>query len=109
MVVGGVVAETAACGRDLAIYRGAMLARMGLLVRFVSEILKLYVKVIRAEDVAEVEERAESVGVAASIDQIAHLPMAAGGEADESFGMGPQGLEAYERGTLAFGVGEVGG
>ncbi len=109
MVIGGAMTEATAGGRDLAVDGGAMLAGMGLLVRFVSEVLKLYIKVIRVEDIAEVEKRAESIGVAAGIDQIAHLPVTTAGEADESSGVGPQGLEAYERRVLTFGIGEVGG
>ena len=88
MVVGGAVAEAAAVGRDLLVDGGAVLAGVGLLVRFVAEVLQLYVEVIGAEDVAEAKERAEGVVVAAGVDEVAHLAVTAAGEADESFGVG---------------------
>ena len=52
MIAGGAMAEAATDGRDLVIDGRAVLAGMGLLVRFVAEVLNLYVKVIGAEDLA---------------------------------------------------------
>ena len=49
------------------------------------------------------------VGVAAGVDEVADLAVAAAGEADESFGVGAQRLEGDEGRPLALGVGQVGG
>jgi len=88
MIAGGAMAEAAADGRDLVIDGRAVLAGMGLLMRLIAEVLKLYVKVIGAENVAQAEECVEGVGVAAGVDQVADLAVAAGGKADDSLGVG---------------------
>jgi hypothetical protein len=88
MVTGWTMAKTTTVGRDLLIDGGAVLAGMGLLVRFVPEVLKLYVKVIGAKNLVQAEERVQGVGVAAGVDQVAHLAVTAGSEADESLGVG---------------------
>jgi len=87
-VVGGAtVSETVAQAGDFAVDGRVVLAGMGLLVRFVSEILKLYVKVIGPEDLAETKKRMEGVSVAAGVDQVADLALTAGGETDEPLGV----------------------
>ena len=68
---------------DLLVDGGAVLAGAGLTVRLVAEVLKLHEKVIGSEDVAKGEEGGAGVVVAAGIDQVAHLAVAAAGEADE--------------------------
>ncbi len=103
------VAQTPPVGTDLLVDRGAVLAGVGLLVRFVAEVLQLYIEVIGTEDLAEAEEGGAGVVVAAGVDEVAHLAVAAGGEADESLGVGGERLEGDEWGPLALGVGQVGG
>ena len=49
------------------------------------------------------------MAVATGIDEIAHLAVAAAGEADESVGVGAKRLEGDEGRPLAFGVGQMGG
>jgi hypothetical protein len=88
LIAGGAMAEAAADGRDLVIDARAVLAGMGFLMRLIAEVLKLYVKVIWAEDLAQAEERVQCVGVSAGVDQVTHLSVAAGGKADESLGVG---------------------
>ncbi len=72
---------------------GAVLAGVRLLVGLVAEVLQFHVEVVGAEDVAEVEEGGAGLGVAAGVDEIADLAVAAAGEADEPLGMGAQRLE----------------
>jgi hypothetical protein len=105
----GSVAEATSLGGDLAIDGGAVLSGPGFLVRFVAEVLELDVKVRRAEDVAEADKSGEGVGEATAVDKIAHLSMAAGGEADEPPSVGAQGLQGDERWSRAFGVGQMSG
>ena len=82
------VAQTPPVGMDLLVDRGAVLAGVGLVVGFVAEVLQLYIEVIGLEDVAEAEEGGAGVVVAAGVDEVAHLSVAASGEADESVGVG---------------------
>ena len=82
---------------------------MGLLVGLVAEVLQLYVEVVGTEDVAEAEEGGLGLAVAAGVDEVADLAVAAAGEADEPVGMGAERLEGDEGRPLALGVGEVGG
>ena len=88
---------------------GAVLAGVGLLVRLVAEVLQLYIEMVGAEDVAEAEERGAGVVVAAGVDEVAHLAVAAAGEADEPFGVGAQRLEGDQGRALALGIGQMGG
>jgi glutathione-regulated potassium-efflux system ancillary protein KefF len=66
----------------------AVLAGMRFLVRLVAEVLQFYVEMIGAEDGAKTEEGGLGVGVAAGVDEISHLAVAAAGEADEPLGVG---------------------
>jgi hypothetical protein len=81
------VPETVAVGSDFLVDGDAVLAGVGFLVRFVAEVLQLYIEMVEAEYLAELEERDESVAVAAGVDEIAHLTVAAAGEADEAVGV----------------------
>ena len=64
-----------------------MLTGVRLLVGLVAEVLQLHVEVGGAEDVAQAQEGGAGVGVAAGVDEVADLPVAAAGQADQPLGV----------------------
>jgi hypothetical protein len=82
------MAETTSVDRGLLIDGGAILAWLGFLMGFVTEVLELHIQVSGAEDVTQMKKSAGGVTEAAGIDEVAHLSVAAGGEADEPLGVG---------------------
>ncbi len=103
------MAEAATFGADLLVDRGAVLAGVGLLVGLVAEVLEFYIEVVGAEDVAEAEERGAGFVVAAGVDEVAHLAVAAAGEADQTLGVRTQRLDGDEWRPFPLGVGQMGG
>ena len=85
-----------------------MLTGMGLQVGLEAEVLQLYIEMIGAEDFAEVEEGDPGLAIAAAVDEVAHLAVAAAGEADEPVGVGVERLEGDEGRVFSFGIGQVG-
>jgi hypothetical protein len=85
---GGLVAEATSVDSDLLIDGGAVLTGASLSMRFVPEILELYVKVMRTEHVAEAEKGLGGIGEATGVDEVAHFAVTASGEADDSLSMG---------------------
>ncbi len=70
----GLVAKTTSVDSDLLIDGGAVLTGMGLLMRFVPEILELYVEIMRTEDVAEAEKGVGGVVGATGVDESSPPP-----------------------------------
>ena len=73
---------------DLLVDGCAVLTGAGFTVGLVAEVLQFHIEVPGAEDVAEPEEGGAGLAVAALVHQVADLTVAAGGEADESLGVG---------------------
>ena len=78
----GPVAQTSPVGMDLLVYRSAVLPGVSLRVWLVAEVLQLYIEVIGPEHLAEAEKCVASIVVAAGVDEVAHLAVTAGGQAD---------------------------
>ncbi len=104
------MAEPPAEGRDLLNDRGAVLTGVGLLMGLVAEVLQLDIEAVAAEtvgreDAAQAEEGGVGFAVAAGVDKVTDLSVAAGGEADQPFGVSLERVEGDERVAVALGVG----
>jgi len=82
------VAEAIALGGDLCVNGHSVLAGAGLGMRFVAEVLEFHVEVGAAEDVAQPKEGCVGIVEVGGVDEVAHLAVAASGEADDAFGVG---------------------
>ena len=69
---------------DLLVDGGAVLTGAGFTVGLVAEVLELDEEVIGSEDVAKSEQGGAGLVIATGVDQVADLPVAAAGEADEA-------------------------